>query len=214
MESSGVMSHSQLTDVRSEVRTFALRPHANQSRYFRHITSGVNVAPALAELQANPHLWVGQQALIEPTPYDAEAKYIWLRYRDLDDYVRKYGRSGDHFADEHESVWPPPAALLPYTAKLAAALAGPRRLGGVLLSYLPPKCGIKPHIDAGWHAAAHDKLYCALQVRPGARFCWEDGAIDAQDGDVYCFRDDALHWEENDSDAPRVSMIVFLGRPN
>jgi hypothetical protein len=214
VESSSGMLQLQSPVFRPANGILAQPPRINQSRYFCHLTSGVNVAPVLAELQANEHLWGQQKARIAPNSPHSQTKDIWLRYRDLDDYIQKYGSNMEHFTDEHESVWLRPADALPRTVRLAEALAGHRRLGGVLLSFVPPGCGIDAHVDFGWHATAHDKIYVALQVRPGARFCWEDGVIEARDGDVWGFRNDVPHWVENDSDLPRISMIVCLGKPN
>lgn len=187
---------------------------------FEKLDYTVNVGPIVAQLAAHPELW-GQQTArtIAGSPHD-ETQDIWLRYRDLNAYRAEYGDDMSHFCDEHESVWLPPADKLRHASLIARTIAHrfeqsaqfPGNLGGVLITKTPPGGRIKPHIDRGWHAEAHDKYYVALQVAPGMRFCWEDGTIEAKDGEVYKFQNDRRHWCENDSDIDRISMIVCVRR--
>lgn len=182
------------------------------SRHFGRMDAAIDAQPIIAQLNQHPHLWGQQKARLRPGSPHSETQDIWLRFRDLDKYVQEHGADMSRFVDEHESVWLPPADLLTAAKAAAIHLAGDRLLGGVLLTRTPPGGRIAPHIDGGWHAAAHDKFYVALQVRSGARFCWEDSAINATDGEVYWFRNDVPHWVENDSDADRIGMIVCLRR--
>ena len=177
---------------------------------FGKVDVKIDPQPLMEQLRAHQELW-GQQAarIRDGSPHSATTD-IWLRYRDPDAYYRQHGLNMAHFCDEHVSVWLPPAVPLSQGVSLARYLAGDRRLGGVLLTCTPPGCRIEPHIDHGWHAEVHDKLYVALQVRPGAEFCWHDGTIRATDGDVYWFRNDLTHWVVNNSDVDRIGMIVCL----
>jgi hypothetical protein len=180
------------------------------SRYFGRVPVVVDAAAIVAELRAASHLWGQQKARLGGNSPHSETQDIWVRYRDVDAYIATYGANMSHFCDEHESVWLPPADFLPSAKQVALDLSAGFTLGGVLITTTPPGGCIAPHVDTGWHAEAHDKLYIALQVRPGARFCWQDGEINALDGEVYWFRNDVPHWVINDSNADRVGMIVCI----
>lgn len=179
---------------------------------FELLHTGIDVAPVIEQLAAHPELWGQQTARLGVGSPHAESTDIWLRYRDVEAYAVRYGTNMAHFCDEHESVWLPPSELISAAVAIADGIAGNRPLGGVLLTKLPPGARIGRHIDYGWHAKAHDKFYVALQVRPGMRFCWDDGAIEAADGDVYRFRNDVPHWVENPTGTDRISMIVCVRR--
>lgn len=177
---------------------------------FAFIRGGIDVAPIMAEIDQHPELWGQQTARLGIGSPHAESKDIWLRYRDPDAYVAEHGADMSHFCDAHKSEWLSPIDHLPSAGRLAHELAACRRLGGVLLTHLPPGARISPHVDHGWHAEQHDKLYVALRISDGALFCWENGVIRATDGDVYQFRNDISHWVENPTDSERISMIVCL----
>ncbi len=181
-------------------------------RSFAQVGAGIDTGAVVAQLAACPQLWGQQRARIRPGSPHEETTDIWLRYRDLGAYKARYGSDMSHFCDEHESIWLEPAHYLPTAVAMSLQVQQQYggTLGGVLLTWTPPGKCIRPHIDVGWHAEAHRKYYVALQVRPGAEFCWEDGTIRAEDGEVYWFRNDVLHWVNNDSDEDRLTMVVCL----
>jgi Aspartyl/Asparaginyl beta-hydroxylase len=181
-------------------------------RHFELVDSGIDVVPIVAQLEAHPELWGQQAARLGANSPHAESTDIWLRYRDVESYAIQYGTNMAHFCDEHESVWLPPSELIPAAVAIADQIAGNMALGGVLLTKLPPGARIARHTDHGWHAEAHDKFYVAVQARPGMKFCWDDGAIEAVDGEVYRFRNDVPHWITNESPVDRISMIVCVRR--
>lgn len=136
---------------------------------------------------------------------------IWVRYND----VKPYLKSGDFssFADEHDSVWYPSLKkipeVLPIVFSIMSAVQG-ERLGGVLITKLPPKGKIYPHKDAGWHAAYYDKYYVPIQNNPGSTFSFHDGVIKAKEGEVYWFDNSNFHWVNNDTKFERIAMIVCI----
>lgn len=179
---------------------------------FELIRTGIDVAPAVLQLEAHPELWGQQAARLGAGSPHAESTDIWLRFRDVEKYRAEHGSDMATFCDEHESVWLPPSELLPAAAEIAKDVACDRPLGGVLLTKVPPGGKISRHADGGWHAEAHDKFYVAIQLRPGMLFCWDDGVMRATDGEVYRFRNDIPHWVENPTDTDRISMIVCVRR--
>ena len=131
---------------------------------------------------------------------------IWVRYNHPDNL-------GEQFNDEHDSVWYPILRdipeVLPLVFTLMAAVSG-ERLGGVLITKLPPGGEIKPHIDEGWHAGYYSKFFVPIQNAPGAKFCWEDLEVEPEEGEVWEFDNSVVHWVENNSTIPRIAMIVCI----
>lgn len=133
---------------------------------------------------------------------------IWVRYKDPKPHIE----SGDwsKFADCHDSVW---LKNIPFIKDLCSALMGfldGERLGGVLITKLPPGGKILPHVDSGWHAEEYDKYYVPIKNHSGAVFFFDNCSIDPEEGEVYAFRNDKMHWVENNSEEDRIAMIVCI----
>ena len=133
---------------------------------------------------------------------------IWVRYKDPEDCIKTGDWSA--FTEEHESEWLKDIPGVKETCdKLMSFLDG-QRLGGVLITKLPPGGKIEPHTDAGWHASYYDKYYVPIKNTKGAKFCFESGEIEPEAGEVYAFRNDKLHWVENKSSEDRIAMIICI----
>jgi len=87
---------------------------------------------------------------------------IWVRYNKLPE-------DGDysHFNDEHISTWYPAYYVLTSIKRITdelMILVDGERLGGVLITKLPPGGRIDPHTDSGWHASYYDKFFVGCGV--------------------------------------------------
>ena len=179
---------------------------------FRKIDLTVNVGPLRRNLRRKSYLFNEYtQRKDAPGSPHKEMTDIWVRYKD----VRSHLESGDFstFADEHDSMWYPSYYELPEIKKIVfdvmAAVDG-ERLGGVLITKLPPQGKIYPHRDAGWHAGYYDKYYIPIENHSGSVFGFESGNIKPEIGDVYWFDNSYLHWVNNDTQHDRMSMIVCV----
>ena len=172
---------------------------------FHRIGTGLNVLPLQTALIRQPELF-GRHGERQKTYVHGGMTDIWVRYNDIKNL-------GPKFNDEHDAVWYPEAAAIPQVRgpvmQLMAAVEG-ERLGGVLITKVPPGGEIKPHVDSGWHAGYYDKYYVPILNEPGAKFCFEDGEINPTVGDVWWFRNDVPHWVRNDSNTDRIAMIVCI----
>lgn len=133
---------------------------------------------------------------------------IWVRYNDINtcEDMSKFG-------DEHDSVWYPVLDKIPSAKKIALDLmarVGGERLGGILITKLPPGGKILPHVDSGWHAQYYDKFYIPILTSDGDRFCFKGGKINANLGEAWWFNNARLHWVDNDSSSERIAMIVCI----
>lgn len=132
---------------------------------------------------------------------------IWARFGDVSD--GNYALLGQ----PHDSVWYPSIDRFPALKRIAFDLmhcVNGERLGGVLITKLPPNARINPHIDSGWHADYYEKFYLAIKIPKGSYFGFEDGRIDANEGDCFWFRNDVLHWVENPTNEDRISIIICI----
>jgi aspartyl/asparaginyl beta-hydroxylase (cupin superfamily) len=89
---------------------------------------------------------------------------------------------------------------------------GGMRLGGVLITRIPPGGEVKPHIDSGWHAEYYEKYAIQLKGNKDQGFYFEDAELHPETGDVYTFDNSKLHWVRNDSNEERMTLIVCIRR--
>lgn len=175
------------------------------SQYFAKVADDFNVLPLQLALNAKPEMF-GRHGERQATYAHKAMTDIWVRYNTYENF-------GPNFNDEHDSVWYPAYYELPELKPLLfglMALVDGERLGGVLITKVPAGGRIEPHTDAGWHASFYDKFYIPIQNENGAVFCWENGRIEPNLGEVYWFRNDIPHWVENRSSADRLSLIVCI----
>lgn len=180
-------------------------------RHFTKIASGIDVAPLAQQLGEHPELWDQFQWRTEhkSSPH-RDSSDIWVRYNDPKNI-------GSHFNDEHVPVWYPAwaalPALRPLVFDLMARVAG-EMLCAVLITKVPPGCGIYPHTDRSWHVDYTRKFYLSIKAGPGAIFacddgCWEE-SICPEPGDWHLFDNRKKHWVENRSGQDRVTLICCV----
>lgn len=168
------------------------------------------VDQALREIEAHPEIW--NQYRMRTTAYGTphkEVDDIWVRYNDFSKYT------GDpiFFAEEHDSVWYPEAQKIPAVMDLAMDLMAEvrgERLGGVLITRIPPGGEVSPHIDHGWHARYYDKFAIQLMGHSDQAFCFEGYRLSALPGQSYTFDNSRLHWVQNSSNVHRMTLIVCI----
>ena len=184
-------------------------------KYFLKIAEGLDIAPLMAELEAQPELW-DQHEWRKKIPGGPHSQMtdIWIRYND----IRPYQAKGDYrgFTGEHDSVWYPAYAKLPALRGLIyplMAMVEGERLGGVLITRIPPGHGIGAHVDAGWHVEYYDKFYISLKSAPGAKFICHHGAgevLEPAPGECWRFDNRFMHSVKNESTADRITLIVCI----
>jgi len=143
----------------------------------------------------------------EDSPHK-EMTDIWVRYKD----PKPHFKSGDwsEFVAAHESVWLKDIPEVKNVCKELMSYLSGEKLGGVLITKLPPKGEIKPHFDEGWHAKEYDKYYLPILNEKGATFNFDCCSVDPKEGDIYAFRNDKTHWVNNNSNSDRIAMIICI----
>lgn len=146
-----------------------------------------------------------------PNSPHAQMNDIWVRYNDIRPFEEKGSLTG--FEAEHDSIWYPVLDKIPSIKKVVFDLmriVDGERLGGVLITKLPPGGHISRHTDAGWHAQYYDKFFVPIQIKKGVIFGFDDGDIHAKEGDAWWFDNSNPHWVTNNSDIDRIGMIVCI----
>ncbi len=180
----------------------------------RHFTKicDFNVSRLLFEIQSQPELWNNFRLRKdgEGTPH-REMDDIWLRYNDINN------TPAAELNDEHDSIWYPAYYCLPSAREIIFSLMTivcGERLGGVLITKIPPGGKIEPHIDDTWHVRYYNKFYVSLKSEPGAEFCCGDDigveTLCPRVGEVYHFDNKKNHWVNNNSNSDRMTMIVCI----
>lgn len=183
-----------------------------QGRSIVPLASGLRVSGLAHQLAAHPEVWNTHTQRTESynTPHKA-IDDIWVRYNAWLNF------HGDRvaFNSEHVSSWYPVVGKIPDAWLLARKVmrrVGGKRLGGVLITRIPSGGEVKPHIDTGWHAGYYEKFCVQIKGGPDQAFCFEDGQLSANSGDLYTFDNSRLHWVTNDSDHERISLIICIRR--
>jgi hypothetical protein len=169
------------------------------------INSGWDVERLTVNLLEHPEYW-NRHGWRKQAYAHTDMSDIWVRYNDIKNL-------GPHFNDEHQSVWYPVADEVPELKKLSddvLRFVQGDRLGGVLITRIPPGGSVKPHIDYGWHARFYDKFAVQLRADVGQAFCFEGEILQPETGDLYMFDNSKLHWVVNDSPTDRVTMIICI----
>ena len=175
------------------------------------VGQGFDVYPLIQEIDNNPFVWNRHKLRTETygSPH-TKISDIWVRYNDWSTFT------GDinSFNSPHESVWYPVCDEIPSVKDLIEKVLEkiPGKLGGVLITKVPPKGCIEPHIDVGWHAGYYEKFAVQLKGNKNQAFCFEDACLSALPGDLYTFDNSKLHWVFNNSDEDRMTLIICIKR--
>lgn len=169
-----------------------------------------DVAHVLKEIEEHPEVWNRYKARKEQYAH-SQMSDIWVRYNDYNNFDGNIS----NFNQEHVSVWYPEAYKLPSVIDLCYQveyLVGGKRIGGVLITKIPPGCSVEPHVDAGWHASYYEKFAVQLKGNKNQAFCFDGYSYSANPGQLYTFDNSRLHWVTNNSDEDRITLIICIKR--
>lgn len=179
---------------------------------FLHIASGINVTPLAMAISLQPELWNNHnhRKEFEGTAHACTSD-IWVRYKDIG------GMDGDYakFTDgPHESAWYPAYEKLPQVRSIIFGLMAKCeavRLGGVLITRIPPGGHVLPHTDRGWHPEYYNtKVYVPLASNPQCVNRVEDEHVVMAAGDAWYFNNTVDHEVINNGPTERITLIVCM----
>lgn len=174
------------------------------------IREDVDVTSMLKELAANPDLW----NIYNGRTRDAHSPHaniadIWLRFADKNRYP---ANAHNEMSEPHESVWYEAIDRLPSVKAFIMQLAGTlqaERLGGVIITRLPPGATITPHIDDDWHSKYYKKFHLVLQGEGSLIYSGSEHLV-PQIGEVFYLNDKEIHGVVNLSKEDRIALVVCV----
>lgn len=178
---------------------------------FLKIAEGLEVSPIAMAIHLHPELWnqYGQRKAYEGSPHLAMSD-IWVRFNDPKNLELGY----DKFTGQHDSVWYPSINDLAPIKPLVFWLMGKvmaTRLGGVLITKIPPKGRILPHADKGWHPEYYNcKVYVPIQSNAGCQNRVGDERVSMKVGEAWYFNNLVEHEVVNEGDDDRITLIVCM----
>jgi hypothetical protein len=177
---------------------------------FPLIHTGLDTAPMLAELDAQPELWDAfTERRTSPGSPHAEMTDIWCRTRARDDLA-----DAEAFRLPYAPTFYPAWYRLPSIQPVVWSLMGMTRavqLGNVLLTRLKPGARILPHVDRGWSVDWFStKFYVVLRGGDGCRNICGEEVVCMPAGSIFGFENRVLHSVENDDPGERISLIVTM----
>jgi len=181
-------------------------------RNFLQIADHVDVTPLLLAIQRQSSLW-NQHRLRTMHPHSphGEVDDIWIRFNDVTEY-EKTEDSGS-IIDDHESMWYPPALVLPQVRPLVFGLmtrVEGERLGRVLITRLAPGNRIAPHADGGSPATYYERFHVSLQCPQEALFRTGDDCVYMPPGTCWWFNNTEEHEIWNDGTYDRITLIIDI----
>jgi hypothetical protein len=179
-------------------------------RRFHRICEGLNVAPAMNQIEAHPELWGQHKQRTYEGGAFSECPDIWVRYRDPAEL-----KSPADYLAPHAAIFYPSWDILTELHQLVFAmmyLVHGIYLGGILITKKPPGAVIKEHSDIGsWHAETMDaKAFITLNGGDGCTFQCDGDRQDFSLGEAWTFNNLLPHSVENKSDEETVTLIVSM----
>lgn len=180
-------------------------------RNFLQIAQGIDVTPVAIALQMQPELWDqhNERKDFEGSSHKC-VNDIGLRFNDLKNLDQGY----DKYTSEHDSVWLPAAAKLPQVRPIIFGLMArceATRLGGVLITRIPPGGHVLPHTDMGWHPEYYQlKVYVPILSNPQVVNRVEDERVIMAPGDAWYFDNTKEHEVINGGETERITLIVCM----
>lgn len=173
---------------------------------FGLLASGVEVRGIAAQLDAHPELWnANTERRDAPGSPHMAMSDVWVRYAD---------GPVDHQAP-HESVMLPAWQVLNSLHELVFDIARSvkaTRLGGILITRIPPGGAILPHDDRGsWHAEYYTrKVYVVLRSNARCVNVCEQDEVVMRPGEVWTFDNLLPHSVENNGASERITAIICM----
>lgn len=180
-------------------------------KHFLQLPGFIDPGPLLAALQLQQGLWNSHEGRKEheQSPHRGTSD-LWLRYNDLNELKDDY----KEWTKQHDSIWLPAARFLPQIRPIIFSLMArveATRLGGVLLTRVPPGGKVLPHADVGWHPRYYNmKVYVPLAANPFCRNRVLDESVVMAPGELWYFDNTLEHEVVNEGDTERITLITCM----
>lgn len=173
-------------------------------KFFRRIRSGIDIAPLLAEIQAQEHAWQINTSRQDKIPVQRDTHTIFIRSAiarpDLDPNENQESK-----LTATSALFPKALALMTEIAKELNA-----ELSRAVIVRLKPKSQVYPHIDNGSYYVLRNRYHLVLRSATGSVLASGDEEVRMQEGELWWFNNKQFHHAVNDSDEWRIHYIFDL----
>ena len=177
---------------------------------FTRIAEGIDVTPFLAELAAEPEMWLADTSRQRKVRCQRDTRNIFLRVakkplppgaRNANDVqVSRTTRTASKF----------PRALA-FCERIADRHGG--ELGRATLVALEPHGWVRPHVDAGAYYRVRDRFHLVLKSPDGSPLTSGGETVLMREGELWVFDNKSEHEARNPSAEPRVHLIFDVLPP-
>lgn len=176
---------------------------------FERIAQGVDVAPLLEAIEAQPELW-DEITIRQDYPGSAhhDTAAIFLRGPFAFTFAEYMGNTQAY-------DYPMMDALAPAIANVMRPIInnlGVTEIGYVMVVKLKAGGEVDPHIDEGAYAAHYERFHLVLTSEPGNEFTVADETVYMAPGEVWWFNHRRQHSVVNGSAHERIHVIFDVVR--
>lgn len=175
--------------------------------HFARIAEGVDTGPLLAELDAEPEMWLADTSRQRKVRCQRNTLNIFLRAP-----KKPLPPGAKNANDVHASRRTRAAERFPRTLAFCESIANElgATLGRATLVTLLPKSRVYPHIDTGAYYRIRDRLHLVLRSPEGSPLTAGEETVVMREGELWVFNNKVRHSAENRSEEPRVHLIFDL----
>lgn len=179
-------------------------------QHFARIAECVDTKPLLAELDAEPDMWLADTSRQRKVRCQRNTLNIFLRAP-----KKPLPPGAKNANDVHECRLMRAAAKFPRTLALCQSTADEwgAVLGRATLVALLPKSRVYPHIDSGEYYRIRDRLHMVLRSPEGSPLAAGGETAVMREGELWVFNNKVRHSAENPSNEPRIHLIFDLLPP-
>lgn len=190
-------------------------------KYFKFI-GNIDVSAAVAEVQANDHMFGPHTPRPEQSPPLREGRSIHLRIHDKHSKTEEISdaRGAKELADkmldavDHENFYRLPECRKLINLAMTMTLPG-SKLGRCYVAKMSPGGNVYPHIDPGRYFDVHDRYHIVLQTNNGVSFSCGNNNIPGdvetvrfEANELWVFNNKVMHWASNKGDQDRIHIIM------
>ncbi len=175
--------------------------------HFIRIARDLDIEPLLAELDAEPEMWLADTSRQRKIRCQRHTLSIYLRAA-----KKPLPPGAKNANDVHESRVTRAAARFPRTLAFCENVAGEwgAMLGRATLVTLLPKSQVFPHIDTGAYYWTRDRVHLVLRSPGGSLLTAGEETVVMHEGELWVFNNKVRHSAYNPSEKPRIHLIFDL----
>jgi hypothetical protein len=173
-------------------------------KFFRRVASGIQVAPLLAEIQAQGDAWLANTSRQDKIHVQRDTNTIFLR--------GAVKRPDLHVNENQESQPSQISARFPLAMSTMAKIAEMSKssLSRATIVRLKPKSRVDQHIDVGSYYLIRNRFHLVLYSPSGSVLISGNEAVRMQAGELWWFDNKQHHSAYNESEEWRVHYIFDL----